>query len=511
MYFNNEEDFSNHTFENDLDNTFNVSLPWENDLNFLIDEDLFEFNEVQLPWYQDLEFLNDLKNLDQFSLDYVEDLFGGFDFAHKPKISERFNYKWKAEEKSYDFTLKNIEFKNFFEANNQIRLFFEKIFDEYIMNINGENFVRLVMDHDLFGKAINTPFMKRKEMSASMMLEQFSSVFQSRTPSKVEDRQDTHSFKLVVKVLPKYIVTGGCNDSPTRKRGRPFSNIPKRVCKEKKEIIDMNDFCEQSRFVQIVKNSDNFCLLRAFFIGKAFSDKDSNAKNLNRKNNRKLNQLVNEFVEKMKIPDIHLDLRYCQILEDYFQNYQITVYDTIENDSVILYPLDERRSQLKDRKFTNFVRIVYHNNNHFNLILSPNSYFGNSYFCEYCRFKYSNLYKNNCSHVCSSCKRAEYKCIEVSKKKCKNCEVFFRNDSCQKLHNSSICKRLTKCDDCGFSKSRFGGHVCKQNEKWCPNCKESVDVKHKCFIKKDSSKKVKKVNGKIFFDIESFENKQGFH
>ena len=172
MYFNNEEDFSNHTFENDLDNTFNVSLPWENDLNFLIDEDLFEFNEVQLPWYQDLEFLNDLKNLDQFSLDYVEDLFGGFDFAHKPKISERFNYKWKAEEKSYDFTLKNIEFKNFFEANNQIRLFFEKIFDEYIMNINGENFVRLVMDHDLFGKAINTPFMKRKEMSASMMLEQ---------------------------------------------------------------------------------------------------------------------------------------------------------------------------------------------------------------------------------------------------------------------------------------------------------------------------------------------------
>ena len=134
-----------------------------------------------------------------------------------------------------------------------------------------------------------------------------------------------------------------------------------------------------------------FFLIGAFFIDKAFSDKDTNAKNLNRKNNRKLNHLVKEYVQKRDIPDQHLDLRYCKLLEDFFVNYQITVYDTVENDSEILYPLKERLLELKNKNFTNFISIVFHNNNHFNLILSPNSYFGNSYFCEICRHKYSNL------------------------------------------------------------------------------------------------------------------------
>ena len=434
----------------------------------------------------------------------------GFDFALKPKVNVRFNQKWQSEEKTYEFSLKNIEFENFFQANTQIKLFFERVFDDFISPIKKNNLVRVMMNHDSFTKAINTPFMKRKEMSAGMFLEYFSGSFQSRTSTTDRDRQKSHTFSLAVITLPKYIVKGGNNP---RKRGRPCLNKEKnkRICKEKQEIISMNDFVEASRYVINIHNDDKFCLLRAFFIGKAFSDKDKNAKNLNRNNNKKINQLVADLSKELNIPNQFLDLRYCKILEDYFKIYQITVYETVENDSVILYPLKERLNELKNRKFTNFIRIVFVNNNHYNLILSPNSYFGNSYFCEICRFKYSNLHENNCPHVCKSCRRADYKCDKIFSKKCKNCEVIIKNDYCQNLHNSSICKSLFKCTDCGFSKSRRGGHVCKENQKWCPNCNLAVDNKHKCFIKKETFKKQKKVNGKIFFDIESFENELGYH
>jgi hypothetical protein len=145
--------------------------------------------------------------------------------------------------------LKNIEFENFFQANTQIKLFFERVFDEFISPIKKNNLVRVMMNHDSFTKAINTPFMKRKEMS--------------------RDRQKSHTFSLAVITLPKYIIKGGNNP---RKRGRPCLNIEKnkRICKEKQEIISMNDFVEASRYAINIHNDDKFCLLRAFFIGKAF-------------------------------------------------------------------------------------------------------------------------------------------------------------------------------------------------------------------------------------------------
>jgi len=498
------------SFESDFDFIFDEDYEFRRNLIDFIDENALDLGLTGdfINWGQDFQFLNDLQNLDKFNLE--DDLYGGFAFALKPKINERFNQKWQSTEKTCEFSLKNIEFKNFFEASTQIKLFFEQIFNEFISPIKADNLVRVVMNHDSFNKAINTPFMQRKEMTSGMFLEFFSESFQSRTSTLERERQINHKFSVSVITLPKYIVKGG-NQPP--KRGRPCANPVrnKRICKEKKEIIDMNDFIESSRFVINVTNNDNFCLIRAFFIGKAFSDKDKNAKNLNRKNNRKLNNLVCEFVKKMDIPDQHLDLRYCKLLEDYFENYQITVYDTVENNSEILYPLKERLLELKNKNFTNFISIVFHNNNHFNLILSPNSYFGNSYFCEICRHKYSNLYKNNCPHVCVSCRRASYKCKEEFSKKCKKCNVLSKNDYCQKLHNSTICKSLFKCTDCGFSRNRHGGHVCKENEKWCPNCNLAVDNKHKCFIKKDSFKKQKIVRGKVFFDIESYENEFGYH
>jgi hypothetical protein len=72
---------------------------------------------------------------------------------------------------------------------------------------------------------------------------------------------------------------------------------------------------------------------------------------------------------------------------------------------------------------------------------------------------------------------------------------------------------LRHCNDCGHTKSRRSGHVCKQNEKWCPNCKKTVTIDHKCYIKKEDFKRknIKSFAGKIWFDIEAYTNDQNFH
>ena len=302
---------------------------WYSDLVFLKDlENLGEFNLdediFEPPWYLDNVFLDDLNNLQDFNLDffdpfsaedYNKNLFGGLNFSLKPEINETFNKKWNSSEKSISFTLKNIEFKNFFEANGQVKTFFEQIYNEYILPIKPNDFVRYVIEHDIFDKAINTDFMRRREISATMIQGNFENVFQSRKKNLKGQSSECHRFKFTVKTFPSKIIVGGSNQKLTtsirRKRGRPSSNIShpcKKLCKEKKEIINMRDFIEHSPFIKVI-NFDNLCLVRAFLIGKAFTDKEKNARNLLRVNNRELNKRVNDLNKIFNFPQGFLGLR----------------------------------------------------------------------------------------------------------------------------------------------------------------------------------------------------------
>ena len=134
--------------------------------------------------------------------------------------------------------------------------------------------------------------MAKESISASMIQESFSSVFQSRKKLHTGSIQNTHKFYFNIKTIAKKIIKG-TGYEPNRKRGRPKTNFEpqkKRICKEKREIINMQDFINNNKCVIRVVNSDNFCLLRAILIGKAFVDKERNASHLVRKNNRKLNE-----------------------------------------------------------------------------------------------------------------------------------------------------------------------------------------------------------------------------
>ena len=66
--------------------------------------------------------------------------------------------------------------------------------------------------------------------------------------------QANHELKLIINQLPSGLIGRGSNDSTRKRRPKSFKNLPqqKSICLEKREIINMNDFLRNSRFIHAV-------------------------------------------------------------------------------------------------------------------------------------------------------------------------------------------------------------------------------------------------------------------
>jgi len=94
----------------------------------------------------------------------------------------------------------------------------------------------------------------------------------------------------------------------------------------------------------------------------------------------------------------------------------------------------------------------------------------------------------------------------------KICNIIIKNKSCFDLHNESKCSVVNTCDECLYFISKSRPHVCGDNEKWCTNCNDVVDINHKCFIKTAIDTLFKKpFSGYIFFDFESYLDENNEH
>ena len=398
---------------------------------------------------------------------------GGKLYDGEPTIRNFRNKKWKCNQKTIDYNLNNNELSNFFEAENCVSQFFKEIYDDNIRDIDSNYFIQYVMNHDSFTDPIRSFYMRRKDFdSPSIMHNQFESVMQSRKPP--EDSQLNNRFRVIFNIIENKQISGGMLVSKEKN---------KRVCKQKIEVLNQRDYIQNSRSVKII-NSDNYCLLRAILVGKAYADKEKNAKLLTRKNNRKLNSLVKKYVSDLNLPDRHLNLDDLKIIDDHLNDYQITLYSSISDGSSILYPEKKK----KHKKVEKFINITFEND-HFNTITSMTAYLKCSYFCQFCRVKYQNLGSHNCNSICKSCSRSVYICKESPEEKkefaaCGECFIVPENKACKFLHETSQCLKLKLCHTCGNKKSKSHPHVCGENHKWCPNCKSSVDFEHRCFIKK---------------------------
>ena len=420
---------------------------------------------------------------------------GGVLLTMEPTIKESYIKKWNAMRREITFTIPNREMSNFFDANDTINNLFEQIFSNYIEPIDADRQVQYIIDHDTFDIPITSGYIMRNQITSSMIQNHFEDVFQSRKKQDANTFQDSNSLVLTLNILPNRQIRGGSNE--------PI----KRVCKEKRHFQNMKDLIETSRFIHVV-NSDNFCLVRAILIGKAFFDKEKYAFTLVRKNNRKLNTLVKEVVKYLKFPDEFLNLMHIKMIEEYFVDYRITVYDSVLNGSRMIYPRSWAES-FRDKR-EKFIDLCCENE-HYIVITKMTSFYNCTYFCQYCKVKYSNLNDHDCEHLCRSCKRYDYKCKVDNTKICPSCNLETRNETCKNLHDSGQCFMLKLCEKCNQLKSRNKPHVC-ENEKWCPNCKCSVALDHKCYIKQNDVKKFEqKFGGFIWFDIECFVNEENFH
>ena len=85
-----------------------------------------------------------------------------------------------------------------------------------------------------------------------------------------------------------------------------------------------------------------------------------------------------------------------------------------------------------------------------------------------------------------------------------------RNDVCAQIHTEKMCAELSKCHDCGIIKPLYRIHICGDNAKYCSNCKQAVELDHRCYIQCEPVTRLRepKFGGYIFFDFEAYEDAQ---
>lgn len=238
------------------------------------------------------------------------------------------------------------------------------------------------------------------------------------------------------------------------------------------------------------------CALRAIIVAKVFYDKNPTRYEFLKQNNKYLNEELCKVVTRLQLdPEQELNLSDIKIIEQYYEDYQITVYH--RNVKIHNKPLYKGPNNNKH------LYIVYNESEqHYDAITSIKGFLNKSYFCHYCKIGYDFILAHRCKNVCKSCRKFDCNYIKTQPYplKCNKCKIYARNTSCFQFHLENICNKLENCENCG--KYAYKNHICKDDEKYCRNCKSVVDYSHKCYILDDHEKEPATYLGYIFFDYE---------
>ena len=381
--------------------------------------------------------------------------------------------------------------KTFNQAMHDFSQLFEQLYRDFVRNIRDTDMVRLIFMHDLFTGPISFPFVHPTEITPEDIMTRFDQIVQSY---KLNNEKVQERYNFTCDVMVKEMPNGG----------------GKRICKEKKAITDFTSFLHNHRSVKIVKNHDELCLLRAIILAVEFEKKSPTFKNLvARQDNKEFNKLLLDMMTATGISKGPCGIPAVKAIEAYLQDYQIMIIDENGRDS------DQALYLNKDREFTKFIYLCLHEN-HYYAITSMEVFTGRDYYCHHCKIGFKHLGRHRCQHTCQSCERLNCQPITYQEKKCTYCKANCYNETCMRIHNEKVCKNVTMCKECNRRKNPL--HVCGDNAKWCPNCKKSVSLDHKCYILTEAQKEERdrgvhkpKFAGYIFFDYEAYSNAEGFH
>ena len=144
------------------------------------------------------------------------------------------------------------------------------------------------------------------------------------------------------------------------------------------------------------------------------------------------------------------------------------------------------------------------NGYHYNVIKSMKAFNNKVYYCNPCMVGWRTEGDHFCKNACNMCHLSScefekaYQCF-YCKKKCESLK-------CLNTHEESYCLIINKCFQCGALKRK--NHVCGFSQKWCSNCRRTVNMDHECYILCEDEKKEKetKFNGYICFDYEAYQD-----
>ena len=412
--------------------------------------------------------------------------------------------KFNCSEKIVDIEL-NLNIHDYKEANERIKNMFQKIYDDFVSTIKDNQQIRMNFEHDLFAMPITIPFVKKKDITATNILEHFESIVQSYKKRNLDEEQSKYKFQasFIVAEIPE--------------GGHKHKNIPqKRTTKKRAEKLTFEtatnygfyEYCnEAKKSILPVYNKDQLCLLHAILIAKAYCDKEKKAHLLARQNNRELIKRVEKLAVLLNIKNGPCSIDMVKQIEEILKDYQIMIIDNETHETKTIY-------LNKEKSFTKFIYISY-TNQHFNVILSMKSFLKKSYFCDFCKIGYTRIGNHVCNNMCKFCQRTN--CFgSQNKKSCKSCNCVCRSDVCLNVHTEYVCDALKVCSNCNEKKSYK--HVCGFDQKWCINCLKAVSLDHQCYVLTESEKIQqkkkkfeKKFNGYIFFDYETYLDESGKH
>jgi hypothetical protein len=460
------------------------------------------------------------------------------------RVFKNFSKKYDCNQTTYKISFPTI-ISTFEDGIFEINEIFKNLHSKLQSLLKPKDIVRVAFSHSSFPDPVNTPFMSKEDLSEINFLNYFGYIVQSYKTFEI-NRDNSFFVNIIVAHLPY----------GTRKRKNLFKKQPHYIKKAKnlKNYKSHQDFCNKNRFIINVINNDNLCGLRAVIIALAYEQKDPKRYQIAKPNSIIIQKKIDSMIKNCNL-DLHSIQKYgvsideFKKIENYLKIYQITV---IKNDgkidSVPIY-----KGEL--HSYTSKFLYLSFTGSHYNVINSMKRFTNYRYYCHLCKKGYSNINSHNCSFICKACKRekcAPTACqldlinyysgsnsnntsdilntlgnnINISNVSntmnttntmntsntmnthvlnCKQCGFFCNNQICYNIHVEKICLYKQMCSKCGsFKRAR---HVCGENEKWCLNCKQSVDYAHKCFILREdekTQKKPTKLNGYIFFDYEAY-------
>ena len=177
------------------------------------------------------------------------------------KTTSRHNFKFNCTEKVIELKLDDKEHDDIIDALKTCEKFIEEIYERYIVRVNNNNKIRVVIEHADFKHAINLPFLHPDQISPKLIYDHFERVVQSKR--MVIETSPSQRVKLSIMIA--HMVKGGhpsrqitANDMRILKKQRKLKSID--------DVVTYLDYLMFKICVLKIYNKDNMCLLYAIVI-----------------------------------------------------------------------------------------------------------------------------------------------------------------------------------------------------------------------------------------------------